>query len=118
MASLACTSVIATFERLAPTPWVTAWQRFANPRMLTQSGIMPGWAIVETTGRKSGLPRQSPIGGRLHGDTLWLVCAERHNAQYVKNIEADPQVRVKVRGRWRHRAANACSITMIRFDVC
>ncbi|HWE68858.1 MAG TPA: nitroreductase/quinone reductase family protein [Acidimicrobiales bacterium] len=96
----------AVFERLAPRPWVRAWQRFANPRMLALAGLAPGWAVVETTGRKTGLPRRSPVGGRLRHQTFWLVCAERHHSQYVKNIEADPRVRVKVHGRWRPGTAH------------
>jgi hypothetical protein len=82
---------IAIFERLAPEPSVTAWRRFANPNMVALAGLMPGWAVIETTGRTSGLPRQSPVGGRLKRHTFWLVCAERHRAQYVKNIEANPR---------------------------
>ncbi|HEX3841033.1 MAG TPA: nitroreductase family deazaflavin-dependent oxidoreductase [Acidimicrobiales bacterium] len=92
---------IAVFERLAPEPSVRAWQRFANPNMLALAGVLPGWAVIETTGRTSGLPRSSPVGGRLKRSTFWLVCAERHQAQYVKNIEANPRVRVRVHGRWR-----------------
>ncbi|MGH9079238.1 MAG: nitroreductase/quinone reductase family protein [Acidimicrobiales bacterium] len=93
---------IAIFERVIPKRWRTAWQRFANPKSLALLGHMPGWAIIETTGRKTGQPRQTPVGGRLSGpESFWLICAERHEAQYVKNIEADPRVRVKVNGRWR-----------------
>ena len=67
--------------------------------------LLRGWVILETTGRKSGLPRQSPVGARVDGDTVWLVSAHGATAAYVKNIEANPRVRVNVRGRWRSGAA-------------
>jgi deazaflavin-dependent oxidoreductase (nitroreductase family) len=92
---------IAVFERVVPKSLRTAWQRFANPKSLALWGLMPGWAVIETVGRKTGLPRQTPVGGRRRGgDSFWSVCGERHEAQYVKNIEANPRVRVKVHGRW------------------
>ena len=97
---------IAVFERAIPKAWLTAWQRFANPKSLVLWGFLPGWAVIETTGRKTGLLRQTPVGGRLRGgNSFWLICGERHEAQYVKNIEANPCVRVKVHGRWRSGTA-------------
>ena len=67
--------------------------------------LLRGWVILETTGRKSGLPRQSPVGARVDGDTVWLVSAHGATAAYVKNIEANPRVRVLIRGRWREGVA-------------
>jgi deazaflavin-dependent oxidoreductase (nitroreductase family) len=58
-------------------------------------------AVLETTGRVSGLPRRTPVGGRLEGATFWLVSEFGRGAQYVRNLEADPRVRLQVRGRWR-----------------
>jgi deazaflavin-dependent oxidoreductase (nitroreductase family) len=97
----------ALFERLAPHRWVTAYQRLANPSMRVGAGLVPGWAVLETTGRKTGLPRQTPIGGRLRGNTYWLVVGEFRRAQYMRNIEADPRVRVRVHGRWHVGTARA-----------
>lgn len=92
---------IAVFERLAPRPWVVAFRRFANPRSMAILGVIPGWAIVETTGHKTGTTRRHPVGGRLQGDTYWFVAVEPATSAYVRNIEANPSVRVKVHGRWR-----------------
>jgi deazaflavin-dependent oxidoreductase (nitroreductase family) len=98
---------IALFERVIPKPWRTAWQRFANAKSLALWGLMPGWAVIETTGRKTGLLRQTPVGGRVRdGNSFWLICGERHEAQYVKNIEVNPRVRVRVRGRWHPGTAH------------
>jgi deazaflavin-dependent oxidoreductase (nitroreductase family) len=57
--------------------------------------------ILETTGRRSGLPRRTPVGKAIVGDTLWVVAEHGRRAAYVRNIEADPRVRVKVGSRWR-----------------
>lgn len=61
----------------------------------------PSYAILETTGRKSGQPRRTPVGNGSDGNTFWLVAEHGRRAHYVRNIEADPRVRVKVRGTWR-----------------
>jgi deazaflavin-dependent oxidoreductase (nitroreductase family) len=69
------------------------------------TGLLRGWAIIETTGRKSGRPRRTAVGNGLQGDTFWIVAEHGRRAGYVRNIEADPRVRVNVRGRWRSGTA-------------
>ncbi len=39
-------------------------------------------------------------------NTFWLVAEHGLNAGYVKNIQADPRVRVKVGRRWRNGVAH------------
>ena len=83
--------------------------RLVNPivRPLLDRGIgNRSWAILETTGRKSGEPRRTPVGNGLRGDQFWIVTEHGWAAHYVKNIEADPRVRVKVRGGWRSGTAH------------
>ncbi len=70
------------------------------------AGLLRGWAILETTGRRSGRRRRTPVGNGLLGDTFWIVAEHGRRAGYVRNIEADPRVRVNVRGRWRSRTAH------------
>lgn len=75
-----------------------------NPVMkwAVERGVAPPtYAILETTGRKSGQARRTPVGNGLDGDTFWIVAEHGARAGYVRNIEADPRVRVKVGGRWR-----------------
>jgi deazaflavin-dependent oxidoreductase (nitroreductase family) len=93
--------VPALFERLAPQEWVWAYRRAVKPLYLPWAGVAPGWAVIETIGRRSGHPRKTPVGGRLSGNTYWLVAIDGRHAQYVRNIEANPDVRVRVHGRWR-----------------
>ena len=69
-------------------------------------GLLRGWVIVETTGRRSGLPRRVPVGARVEGATVWLVAAHGRGGAYVRNIEANPRVRVLIRGRWRAGTAH------------
>jgi deazaflavin-dependent oxidoreductase (nitroreductase family) len=57
--------------------------------------------LLETTGRKSGLPRQNPVGNGLDGDTFWIVAEHGRRAGYVRNIMADPHVRVRIKRTWR-----------------
>ena len=61
----------------------------------------PSVAILETTGRRSGEPRRVPVGKALDGDTLWIVAEHGLRAGYVRNIQADPRVRVRSGRRWR-----------------
>ena len=76
---------------------VTAFQRrIGNPILMR----MPGRTVLETTGRSSGLPRRTPIGGRLVGRDFWLVSEYGEKSQYVRDIRADARVRVRIRGRW------------------
>lgn len=81
-------------------------KRLINPRMRGTAGN-PGqrYALLETIGRKSGQPRQTPVGNGLDGDLFWIVAEHGRAADYVRNIEANPRVRVKVDGVWREGTA-------------
>lgn len=75
-----------------------------NPpiRLLFALGIVPpGYALLETIGRKSGKPRRTPVGDARMGGQLWIVAEHGRRAGYVRNIEANPRVRVKVRDGFR-----------------
>ncbi len=77
--------------------------RLLNPvmRRALEAGIVPrGWALLETTGRRSGKPRRVPVGDGLRGAHFWIVAEHGRHANYVRNLEADPRVRVKVGRRW------------------
>jgi deazaflavin-dependent oxidoreductase (nitroreductase family) len=65
----------------------------------------PSVVILETTGRRSGEPRRVPVTRLIEGDTLWIVTEHGRKAAYVRNIEADPRVRVRAGRRWRSGTA-------------
>ena len=76
---------------------VDALHRIANP----VARRLPTQVLLETTGRLSGQPRRTPIGGRLDGEAFWFVSMHGEASNYVRNIKADSAVRMRIRGRWR-----------------
>ncbi|USQ80166.1 nitroreductase family deazaflavin-dependent oxidoreductase [Ornithinimicrobium faecis] len=70
-------------------------------RLLLRLGVAPNaFALVETTGRRTGLPRQTPVGNGLIDDTFWLIAARGEAAHYVRNLRDTPGVRVKIGRTW------------------
>lgn len=83
--------------------------RVVNPivRRMLEWGIPgTGAALLETTGRGTGLPRRVPVGNGLRGNTFWIVTEHGWSADYVRNIQRDPRVRVKVGRQWRQGSAH------------
>jgi deazaflavin-dependent oxidoreductase (nitroreductase family) len=76
-----------------------------NPVVKLVAGYVPWWALLETTGRKSGRPRRNPVGNGLDGNTFWIVAEHGRRAGYVRNLKANPRVRLRVGGRWRNGIA-------------
>lgn len=62
---------------------------------------LPIQTMLETTGRKSGEPKRTAVGGRLEGNSFWMVSEHGDRSHYVLNIKADPAVRVRIGGHWR-----------------
>src|ERR1700722_19880085 len=84
----------------------TLQKYFLNPpiKLALAMGLpLPGYALLETKGRKSGKPRRTPVGDGLIGNEFWLVAEHGMNAGYVRNIEHDPHVRLKLSGGLRTR---------------
>ncbi|OBA85569.1 nitroreductase [Mycobacteriaceae bacterium 1482268.1] len=67
---------------------------------------LPGQVVLETTGRVSGQPRHTPIGGKLVGEVFWFVSMNGDSASYVRNIKADNTVRIRIGDRWRSGRAH------------
>lgn len=85
---------------------VTTFQRYVlNPIMRSPVGLLFGVALLETTGRRSGRSRRTPLGAHRNGQTVWIVAEHGRRANYVRNIEVNPRVRIRVRGRWRDGTA-------------
>jgi deazaflavin-dependent oxidoreductase (nitroreductase family) len=77
-------------------------RRLANPLMRR----LPIQTLLETTGRKSGQPRHTPMDGSKVGNEFWFVSEFGEKSQYVKNIKADPNVRIRLRGKWHSGTAH------------
>jgi deazaflavin-dependent oxidoreductase (nitroreductase family) len=83
---------------------VTTAERLNNrlTRFALRKGIAPrAFALLETTGRRTGLARHTPVGNGCAGDTFWLVAAHGTQADFVRNLQAHPAVRVKIGRTWR-----------------
>lgn len=78
-------------------------KRLLNPGM--RAMILAGWAprlfvLVETTGRRTGLKRLTPVQAALEDNTVWLVAEHGWRSAFVQNIAANPQVRLKRGRQW------------------
>jgi deazaflavin-dependent oxidoreductase (nitroreductase family) len=92
--------VVQPFEKRVVNPFVKlAWRLGLAP---------PGDALLETIGRRSGAPLRTPICDGLEGETFWLVAQHGRRVDYVKNIEANPRVRVRTASvrEWRTGTAH------------
>jgi deazaflavin-dependent oxidoreductase (nitroreductase family) len=78
------------------------------PAVKTGIGSPPpvgvGLVVVETTGRRSGLPREVPLVALRWGDRIRVGTA-RTNSQWTRNAEAEPSVSVWVCGQKRSATA-------------
>ena len=71
--------------------WVE--KHVTNPplRAALRLGIAPrSFALLETTGRKTGQRRLTPVGNGLDGRVFWLVSEKGRRAGYVANLLAEP----------------------------
>jgi len=86
---------------------VHALQKYLlNPpiKLLLALGLAPpGYALLETIGRKTGKPRSTPVGDGRVGKQFWIVAEHGRKAGYVCNIERNPRVRLKLRNGLRTR---------------
>ena len=75
--------------------------RIVNPPTRPIAGWAPWWVLLETTGRRTGEPRSTPLArGPREGNVVWLASVHGRHATWVHNIEARPEVRIKLSGRW------------------
>jgi deazaflavin-dependent oxidoreductase (nitroreductase family) len=99
--------VLTICSRRAKVLLVRTFQRYTiNPlmRLLLAVGVNPlGVAILETRGRASGKMRRVPVGNGRKGDSFWIIAEHGSRAGYVRNIQHDPHVRVRLRVGLRYR---------------
>ena len=99
--------VVTVRSRRAKVLLVRTVQRWTiNPlvRLLLAIGLNPlGLVLLETRGRSTGLARRTPVGDGRTGGSLWIIAEHGLRAHYVRNIQADPRVRVRLREGLRYR---------------
>ena len=99
--------LLTVCSRRAKVLLVRTLQRYVmNPlmRLMLTVGVNPfGLAILETRGHRSGKLRQVPVGNGRKGDDFWIIAEHGSRAGYVRNIEHDPHVRVRLRIGLRYR---------------
>jgi deazaflavin-dependent oxidoreductase (nitroreductase family) len=79
-----------------------------NPlmRALTYLGLLRHHAVLETTGRRTGRPRRTVVGiARQPDSVLWIIAEHGRRAGYVRNLDAQPNVRIHLGRRWQRGAA-------------
>jgi deazaflavin-dependent oxidoreductase (nitroreductase family) len=87
--------------------------RIVNPPTRQLAGFAPWWVLLETQGRQTGAPRTTPLArGPVDDDVVWLNSVHGRHAHWVRNIEATPEVRIKLSGRWHNGRA-----TVVEYDV-
>jgi deazaflavin-dependent oxidoreductase (nitroreductase family) len=83
-----------------------AWRIF-NPVARLFAGILPGWFLIETTGRVTGRRRTTPVASGPWSRSEALVMAvEGEHAAWVRNLVAEPRVRIRRHGRWHEGHAS------------
>ena len=91
--------------------WLYRLMRPMNRRMAQnyRKGIGPARKVLllTTTGRKSGLPRQTPLQYEEIDGAFYLGSARGAEADWFRNIQADPQVQVQVGKRCFQGSAEA-----------
>lgn len=69
-------------------------------------GIAPtGLIVLETKGRRTGIPHRTPILATLIGDHLLIATVRGKRSQWIKNVRLAPDVRYWLRGRVREARA-------------
>jgi len=80
-----------------------AEKHLLNPgmRALIRAGAAPKiFALVETTGRRTGLRRLTPVTAARDGNVVWVVAEHGLRCGYVQNIAAGPLIRMKIGRSW------------------
>lgn len=74
---------LSLFERFVPRRVLRFFQKQIGSRIFRGSaGIVPGWAVIETTGRWTGRIHRVGVGGRLNGDSFWLLASKETDGRW------------------------------------
>jgi deazaflavin-dependent oxidoreductase (nitroreductase family) len=65
----------------------------------------PEYAYLTTIGRRTGTPHRIEIWYRRIGDVVWFISGGLANADWVKNLMADPRVTIEIGDETLHGTA-------------
>ncbi len=103
-------------QAIRPGMFTGKWMKALNRRMVRnyQRGIAPRRLVLllTTTGRKSGLPRVTPLQYEEIEGVIYVGSARGAAADWFKNLQADPRVQVQIGER--RFAAEAEAVTDAR----
>ena len=86
--------------------------------MLAVGVPLPGYALLETRGRKTGKPRRTPVGDGRIGNQFWVVAEHGMKAGYVRNIERDPRERQRwLSNQLPSSAGNSRAVRLFRTQL-
>lgn len=73
--------------------------RVLSASMLPWFTVLPpdGWGVLTTRGRRTGKIRRKCVRAIRHGGTVYVVSLRRKTA-WLRNLRADPRVRLRLRG--------------------
>lgn len=107
-------------DRVKRTVFRAFWW-VVNPLCRPFAGIAPWWVLLETTGNRTGRLRLTPLAaGPMDGDAMLLIAVHGHGCGWVRNVDAQPAVRLKHRRKWFEGHAVAEEIrpeTLRRFNA-
>jgi deazaflavin-dependent oxidoreductase (nitroreductase family) len=75
------------------------WKVF-NPVAIFLAQWVRLWAVIETTGRVTATKRLTPVANNVRDGALWVVAVHGRRAAYIRNVEAEPRVRVRIGRTW------------------
>ena len=78
------------FHRMGHVMLTPTWKLLPTPK---------GLALVTTTGRKSGKPRQRAMRAVVDGDRAYAAAILGERSDWVRNVRANPRVRIKLGGK-------------------
>ena len=67
---------------------------------LAPSQISASVCHLETIGRVTGTPHEIEIWFAADGDTIWMLSGSGDRSDWVKNVQRNPAVRIRIAGEW------------------
>jgi deazaflavin-dependent oxidoreductase (nitroreductase family) len=102
--------ILTACSRRAKVLFIRTLQRYLiNPlfRLLLVLRLNPyGLVLLETRGHRTGKTRQVPVGNGRKGSDFWIIAEHGTRAGWVRNIQHDPNVRIRLRRGLRYHWVN------------